>query len=946
MKKTTKQNPEAVEVLTHKEATRKNIPTAEYGPLLGEDHLTPIQRAYARRNVDLDPQLVWSGKDEQDKSDLVVQAPALYIHEKIHPKALIDDLFQHSSRESDRSKEEQRVSQSDLFADFNGIPSVKARAEFYRHDANWSNRLILGDSLHVMTSLAEREGLRGKVQCIYIDPPYGVNFNSNFQWSTTTRDVKDTNRNHITREPEQIRAFRDTWREGVHSYLSYLRDRLEIARDLLADTGSVFVQIGDENVHRVRVLMDEVFGESNFFSLISYRALNPLGSTGLSNVYDYIIWYAKDKSQMKYRNVQFDRRIEDEPEFTYRDDGTGFYEKLNRVTTTTKGVFKRSDLKSSGYTPTCMFDFEFQGKTVRNTGRKSWRTNRIGMQRLIKANRLINIGKSTYYRQHFNDDPLRHMENTWTDTAAGFSSVNPKIYVVQTHEKIVSRCVLMSTDPGDLVLDPTCGSGTTAYVAERWGRRWITIDTSRVSCTLARTRLMGARFPYYILRDSSAGRLIEARYADQVAYSTPPQGRVTLGFALTRVPKISLKTVSNNSEIDEIWDRHQESTESLRKRLNAVVSADFSEWNIPRVEESDWSDEAKRVHQEYWKMRRLRQQEIDTSISQKAEIEYLYDKPHVDDNKVRVSGPFTVECVSPFRTLVADNESGFYENRSTLQLRQSSSQDFTSLILENLQKSGVQQIQKKGRITFESLEAWPGRYICARGEYIQDDNGHEKVRSAGIMVGPEFGSVERPDLVAAARECADCNFDVLICCAFGFGSYASDITELGRIPVLKARMNSDLFMAEDLKTSRTGNLFVVFGEPDIDVFPSHGEDPSTGKVQVRINGVDVFDPRTGDVRSDDVDGIVCWFIDTNYNEESFFVRHAYFLGANDPYESLRRTLNTQINRDAWESLHSATSRPFDRPTTGRIAVKAINHFGDEVMKTFDTADVGHSRGTD
>ena len=647
--------PKQVDVITHGEASRKNIPTAEQQPVMEESDQAAIQVAYERRNRDLDPQLVWRGKDEQDADDLTVQAPPLFIQEKVHPKVLIDDLMRQTSDfEAERAVAEGEGQQIDLFADFNGLPDDDARTEFYQHDANWSNRMILGDSLQVMASLSAREGLRGKVQCIYIDPPYGIKFNSNFQWSTTSRDVKDGDAKHITREPEQVKAFRDTWRDGIHSYLSYLRDRLVVARDLLTESGSVFVQIGDENVHRVRAVMDEVFGDENFFSQIQYRALSPLGSRGLANNYDYIIWYAKNKSQIKYKNIQFPRPMEEEPEFVFFDDGSGWYRKLADPPTNPEGIFKRSVLISSGYTPTCIFDFEYNGKIVQPSGRKSWRTNQQGMQRLIKANRLIDLGVSTYYRQFFSDSPMRQMESTWTDTAAGFSET--KVYVVQTHTKITTRCLLMTTDPGDLVLDPTCGSGTTAYVAEQWGRRWITIDTSRVALALARARIMGARYPYYLLTDSPEGQQKEAELSRTEPIETPTYGDIRQGFVYERVPHITLRAIANNAEIDVIWERFQETLEPLRQQLNAILGENWEEWEIPRDADESWSAEAAEMHAEWWHQRIARQNEIDASISANADYEYLYDKPYEDKKKVRVAGPFTAESLSPHRVLGIDED--------------------------------------------------------------------------------------------------------------------------------------------------------------------------------------------------------------------------------------------------------------------------------------------------
>ncbi|MBF0419611.1 MAG: site-specific DNA-methyltransferase [Magnetococcales bacterium] len=292
-----------VDALTHKEAHRRNIPTAELQSVMKKEEQNPIQIAYERRNRDLDPQLVWRGKDEQDWSDLVVHAPPLYIQEKVHPKVLVEDLRRESELRSKADESRKTGFQFDLFADFNGLPKEAITTDFYQHEGNWTNRMILGDSLQVMASLAEREGLRGQVQCIYLDPPYGIKFNSNFQWSTTSKDVKDGNKDHITREPEQVKAFRDTWRDGIHSYLTYLRDRLTVALDLLADSGSIFVQIGDENVHRVRALMDEVFGSENFIANINFKSTNPLGARLLPKAYDYILWYGKNKEALKYRNL-------------------------------------------------------------------------------------------------------------------------------------------------------------------------------------------------------------------------------------------------------------------------------------------------------------------------------------------------------------------------------------------------------------------------------------------------------------------------------------------------------------------------------------------------------------------------------------------------------------------------------------------------------------------
>ena len=930
----------SVEALKHDDATRKNIPTAEYQSVMQKNEQSPVRIAYERRNRDLDPQLVWRGKDQQDWSDLVVHAPPVYIQEKVHPKVLIDDLRrqseQHPSPASGRGAGgEGAFEQIDLFADFNGLPDDSAKTEFYQHDSHWQNRMILGDSLQVMASLAEREGLRGQVQCIYFDPPYGIKFNSNFQWSTTSRDVKDGNTDHITREPEQVKAFRDTWRDGIHSYLTYLRDRLTVARDLLADSGSIFVQIGDENVHRVRAVMDEVFGDQNFVSTISVQKTSYATADFVPNLFDQILFYAKSLPSIKYRKLYRDRDFEDEESFESRD------------------------LASAG-SGASTFEFVFEGKTFHPGKNRHWKTQVDGLQRAVKAERLFQSTNSLRYKRMNSDFRVTEYHNTWTDTMVG-SFHEPRRYVVETSPKVVQRCLLMATDPGDLVLDPTCGSGTTAYVAEQWGRRWITLDTSRVALALARARIMGARYPYYLLADSRDGQMKEAEVTRTAPSSQPTRSNLRHGFVFERVPHIMLSSIANNAEIDVIWDKWQAKLEPLREQLNATVGAGlkpaptaWQEWEIPRDADAKWPDATRKLHADWWQARIARQKEIDASIAAKAEFEYLYDKPYEDKKKVRVAGPFTVESLSPHRVLAVDendelidpNTQKLAEPEPAYGPTAGEERDFVQMILENLKTAGVQQAHKEDRISFTALIPWPGNLVCAEGRYVEthphpsplpEGEGTKTEKRAAIFIGPEFGTVSRPDLVEAAREAGDADFDVLIACAFNYDAHSSEFDKLGRIPVLKARMNADLHMAEDLKNTGKGNLFVIFGEPDIDILYLDNE-AEGGQVrhqlQVRVNGVDVFHPNTGEVRSDGAEGIACWFIDTDYNMESFFVRHAYFLGANDPYKALKTTLKAEINIDAWATLNSDTSRPFDKPKSGRIAVKVINHLGDEVMKVF------------
>ena len=910
-----------VEALTHKDAKRRNIPTAEFESLMREEDKSPVQLAYQRRNRDLDPQLVWRGKDEQDWSDLIVQAPPLYIQEKVHPKVLIDDL----KRESKARAKEKAPPAPDLFGDFNGLHDLEAKTEFYQHDQNWSNRMILGDSLSVMASLAEREGLRGQVQCIYIDPPYGIKFNSNFQWSTTSRDVKDGKADHVTREPEQVRAFRDTWRDGIHSYLTYLRDRLTVARDLLHESGSVFVQIGDENVHRVRSLMDELFGETNFVSQIVYRTTTGKASAALDSTRDFVLWYARSTEHLKFRPPLFERAVEADANFRFDFGVDGV---LRPAGTEPSRIARMNPITSQSASSTTLFEYQLNGQTFR-PGKGGWKTNFTGMERLRKAQRLTFSGKTMGFVRPFSDFGFQTYADIWDDTRqSGFGDA--KVYVVQTTTRVIERCILMTTDPGDLVLDPTCGSGTTAYVAEQWGRRWITIDTSRVALALARSRIMGARYPYYLLADSPEGQMKEAEVTRSAPRTAPTHGNIGLGFVYVRVPHITLKSIANNAEIDVIWDKWQTTLEPLRAALNKALSKSWEEWEVPREAEDKWPAAAKDAHGKWWQARIARQKEIDASIAAKAEFEYLYDKPYTDSSRVRVAGPFTVESLSPHRVVAVDADDRLMEGVAEPGRRyrhngSGTPEDFADMILENLKAAGVQQAQKEDRITFTSLTGWPGRYICAEGKFMEGD----RERRAGILIGPEFGTVSRPDLVAAAREAGDAGFDVLIACAFNYDAHSAEFDKLGRVPVLKARMNPDLHMGDDLKATASGNLFVVFGEPDIDIETLEG-----GMIRVRINGIDVFKPQTGEIESGGPESIALWMIDTDYNEESFFVRHAYFLGANDPYKALKTTLKAEIDEEAWASLNSDTSRPFPKPISGRIAVKVINHLGDEVMKVF------------
>ena len=974
--------PITIETLTHPADARRNIPTAEFQSLAQQmeegapvppvhyKRATPLPPGETRpRDTDLDPQivwrgmrikltpaqrtqlqetgtvelgdaqLVWRGKDTQDWSDLVVNAPPIYIQEKVHPKAIIDGL-----RKASRERADATTEAPDLFGDFNGLDDPEAKLEFYQHDQHWSNRMILGDSLQVMASLAEREGLRGKVQCIYFDPPYGIKFNSNWQVSTQSPDVKDGKLTDMSREPEQVKAFRDTWKDGIHSYLTYLRDRLTVARELLTESGSIFVQIGDENVHRVRAVMDEVFAAQNLISAIVFTKTTGQTDKKLATVADHIIWFAKDLNKTKYRQLYKSKEAGAEGGQAYNQlklaDGqrVPLSEYRDQNLPSGSAVFTTSDLTSQS--PGTKYEVFVNGKSYYPRG--YWKTERTSFERLKKAERITVVGSGLRFVRYLEDYRLYPITNSWTDTGvAGFASA--KRYIVETSSKVLERCIQMASDPGDLVLDPTCGSGTTAVVAEQWGRRWITIDTSRVALALARTRLMASKYPYYLLTDSRDGRAQEQKISGQTQPDTLTHNDVRHGFVNERAPHVTLKSIANNIDVDVLWEEAQGMLEPLRARLNSALGTAWEEWQIPRVADPAWPAAVAVDHSTWWAARIERQRRIDASIARRADIEFLYDRPYEDKSRVRVAGPFTVESLSPHRVVPADedelldlpgaegvaseghgpSDAGARRNRRAA----TPPVDFAAMILENLRTTGVHQSQKADSIRFSSLVPWPGTYIGAEGHYTEGD----AERRAGVLIGPEFGTLSRTDLVTAAREASEARFDVLIACAFNFDAHASELTKLGPMQILKARMNPDLHMAEDLKNTGKGNLFVVFGEPDVVV---ETVDDQPDMVRIRILGVDVFDPQTGDIRSGDTKSIAAWFIDTDYNEESFYVRHAYFLGAQDPYKSLKAALRAEIDEEAWATLYRDVSRPFSRPETGRVAVKVINHFGDEVMKVF------------
>ena len=815
--------PKRVDTLKHK-PRRKNIPTQENSGFMEPEDAAPVRLEFPRRyspathrelykrNGDLDPQLVWrgnnvgegdvqlvwKGKDDEDAGPLTVDAAPIYIQEKVHPKAIIADIRRRQQGAQDWRYD---TDAPDLFADFNGIPDIEDKLKYYDHDRvglHWSNRLILGDSLAVMASLAEKEGLRGKVQMIYLDPPYGIKFNSNWQVSTRDRDVKDGSPAHLSREPEVVRAFRDTWSMGIHSYLNYLRDRLRLASELLSESGSIFFQIGDENVHLARSILDEVFGVDNFMAVVAFAKTSGSTREFLAGTFDYLVWYAKGRSRAKYRQLYKAKEFggEGASGYSYVEEDVACIRpvtaKEREKPETIKGrLLTRDNLMSQsmgrekGEGAASWFSVSFEGEKFRPTDRSRWKTNEVGMAHLHRACRLAAAGNTLRYVRYLDDFPAFPVSDMWTDTTvAGFAA--DKRYIVETAPRIVERCLLMTTDPGDLVLDPTCGSGTTAFVAEQWGRRWITIDTSRVALTLARTRLMSARYPHYLLKDSPDGAAKEAELTGRPAGDGPFTQNVAHGFVYKRVPHVTLKSIADNAEIDVIWDRHQPGIDKLRSDLNAAIKAHidglpkkerpvwspWEEWHVPRAPVFPWDEASQRhhatltrlkaeraelegdedtaeevlarhdrkftrplrdlnallrrdytldtlpedagdplpaaalpLHEGGWAARRARQAEVDKSIADKAEQEFLYDQPYEDKGTVRVAGPFTVESLSPHRVLsLGDDDPAILaalgKGAGAAEDARRESDDFVRVVLSNLETAGVGNTKKGERLRF------------------------------------------------------------------------------------------------------------------------------------------------------------------------------------------------------------------------------------------------------
>jgi adenine-specific DNA-methyltransferase len=843
------------------------------------------------------PYLNWAGKAE--RTSFEVDTVSLHVHERIDPASILAAV--RKVMKGEKSKQ-QPTNQMGLFnASFENLP-LRDAIDFYKHDKGWSNRLIAGDSLLVMNSLLQKESMAGQVQMIYIDPPYGIKYGSNFQPFVNKRDVKDRKDEDLTQEPEMIKAFRDTWELGIHSYLTYLRDRLLLSRELLHESGSVFVQIGDENCHYVKQILDEIFGSENFSAQIAFKATDPLGQKGVAKVYDYLIWYAKDISRMKFRQIYKERNILDDNEYRFFDLFPGESEPVDRTSKEfVEKVYRRRNATSSGFTESCTFELEFEGKKYAPPGKKSWSSNRDGMIRTIKANRIFMLGKDPYYKQFQRDFPLSQYENCWTDKPAA----RGKQYVVETAEKFIERCLLMATDPGDLVLDPTCGSGTTAFVAEKWGRRWVTCDTSRVAVTLAKQRLMTANYDYF-----------ELKY---------PHEGLRGGFIYRKLPHVTLKSIANNPEIDTIYDSMHPEIESALSELNAVIDSDpLQEWEVPFELPANAEAAAKVPFEKFHAARQAMQKKMDASIAAHADQEILYDQPAMSKNKLRITGPFSVEAV-PFPTVLSLDETQ-QPNEADLSIARSGESHRQHSWRDELLKTGIRG--KGGQmLKFTSLETLPGT-ACLHVTGTVADTGERVV----VSFGPEHGALEQRQVEHALNEAAELfpRPKMIVFCAFMFDPEAAkDIDNLKGITALKAQMNTDM-LTDDLKKNRSSNQsFWLMGQPDVEV-----RNLKDGLYQVEVNGFDYFNTKTGELEGGGKSKIAVWMLDTDYDERSLLPRQVFFpmAGKGEGWEKLKKNIRAELDESKLEQFHGTVSLPFEAGDNRKIAVKIVDDRGIESLK--------------
>ncbi len=877
-----------------------------------------------------EPYLNWAGKAERTSFD--VDTVSLHVHERIDPATILAVVQKRM-----KQGKEGGSGQTDMFrAWFEDALPYREAIEFYKHDRGWSNRLIAGDSLLVMNSLLQKESMAGQVQMIYIDPPYGIKYGSNFQPFVNKRDVKDRSDQDLTQEPEMIKAFRDTWELGIHSYLTYLRDRLLLAKELLHESGSVFVQISDENVHFTRQLLDEVFGRENFCADIVFVKTTGLGTSGLDDCFDYLLWYAKDAQRKKYRQLYVEKLVQEKGAswFLRLPNGSkrGLTKDELRSGTHPSGArhYRPGDISSQGNP---IFEFEYCGSTYT----KEWKTTGSGLDRLGQSGRLHLAENSVRYMRYLDDFPVSSVNSLWDDTATG-NFTDTKIYVVQTGAKAIERCLLMTTDPGDLVLDPTCGSGTAAFAAERWGRRWITCDTSRVAVTLAKQRLMTASYDYF-----------ELKY---------PHEGLKGGFIYRTVPHVTLKSIANNPEIDEIYSSHHLLIETALKKLNEALKKQppaeqfvvseggrkgsklnfakgeaLLEWEVPFDSPKAWSEDAKLSAAIFHGARQTMQKAMDRSIASHADQETLYDQPQVSKDKLRITGPFTVEAV-PFPTVLALDEQA-PANEADVSIARSGESSRQHRWRDELLKTGIRG--KGGQmLKFAELETLPSgegfRHLHCNGSL---DTGERIV----VSFGPEHAALEQRQVELAMREAGELfpRPKMIVFCAFNFDPEAAkDIDATKGIVALKVQMNTDL-LTEDLKKGRASNQsFWLMGQPEVEV-----RKRKDGRYEVEVHGFDYFDVTKtaadgtkGDLVSGGKGKIAAWSLDTDYDERSLFPRQFFFpmAGAKDGWNKLKKDIKAELNEELLDKLHGTVSLPFDAGDNRKVAVKIVDDRGIESLK--------------
>jgi len=887
------------------------------------------------------PYLQWTGKAE--RTSFEVDTVSLHVHERIDAMSILSAV---GKRQGKQGKTATGRFQPGLFeAPFESVP-LRSALDFYKHDRGWANRLVAGDSLLVMNSLLQKEGMAGQVQMIYIDPPYGIKYGSNFQPFTNKRDVKDRSDADLTQEPEMIKAFRDTWELGIHSYLTYLRDRLLLAKDLLSESGSVFVQISDENEHLVRNLLDELVGPQNYIATVKFRKSTATTSALLPTTSDLIVWYAKNKSEVKYRQLFWEKSNELASYNLAEDRSIGKSRKLTKAEiqdwSSLKGwsIFSAQNLRSQGVRLNTTGSFEHQGASHYSGDNHNWKTHMEGLQRLSRTNRLATLGGLPNYKRYVEDFPVYPITDEWEDTAiAGFSGQD-KVYVVQTAERVIERCILMTTDPGDLVLDPTCGSGTTAYVAEKWGRRWITCDTSRVAITLAKQRLMTASFDYYALR-------------------YPHEG-LKGGFIYKTVPHVTLKSIANNPEIDAIYERQHPGIETALAAVNAALKAhapaapypvtegvrkgqklvlglagqDLLEWEVPFDPPADWSAELQPALTAFHTARQKMQAEMDRSIASQADSETLYDQPEKAKDKLRVTGPFTVEAV-PFPAVLSIEEHSAHTPQALgadlaadMSVARSGNTSRQHTWRDELLKAGIRG--KGGQmLQFAGLEVLPGTACLHASGHL--DSGERVV----VSFGPEHGALEQRQVEQALNEAAELfpRPKMIVFCAFAFDPEAAkDIDALKGITALKAQMNTDL-LTEDLKKAKskstTNQSFWLMGQPDVQLLPT-----KDGLWQVEVNGFDYFDTAKGELVSGGKGKIAAWSLDTDYDGRSLFPHQFFFpmAGKDEGWMKLKKDIRAELDEDLLKHFTGTVSLPFEAGANATVAVKIVDDRGIESLK--------------